>query len=135
MGVAGYNTAASVSLITAQRLVRQLCNACRQPQRLHPDTLRQAGWAQADRTAEYTVYAPLGCSECHKGFKGRTGIFQIMPVGPALQELILQDASVLDLTRQARLDGMRTLREAGLRKVMDGTTSLDEVLAATRNDT
>jgi type IV pilus assembly protein PilB len=134
MGVAAYNVAASVSMITAQRLVRRLCPVCRQPQHLHSGHLRQAGWSSAD-VGDCTVYTPRGCKACHKGFQGRMGIFQVMAVSPALQDLILQEASVLDLRRQAQRDGMRSLREAGLRKVLAGETSLDEVLASTRSDT
>ena len=131
MGVAPYNLAASVSLITAQRLVRRLCEKCRTPVTISAGTLRDAGLPCPD-APEYRVYAPQGCSACHRGFRGRTGIFQVMPIGTALQDLILQGAGSLHLERQARLDGMRSLREAGLRKVLAGETSLEEVLAATR---
>ena len=131
MGVAPYNLAASVSLITAQRLVRRLCEKCRTPVTISASTLRDAGLPCPD-APEYRVYAPQGCSACHRGFRGRTGIFQVMLIGTALQDLILQGAGSLHLERQARLDGMRSLREAGLRKVLAGETSLEEVLAATR---
>ncbi len=135
MGVANYNIASSVTLITAQRLVRQLCSACKKPQDLPGSELAQAGWADAASADTYTVYAPVGCSACHKGFRGRTGLFQVMPVSTALQALILQDASSLELSRQAHQEGLCSLREAGLRKVLAGITSLDEVLAATRIET
>ena len=84
------------------------------------------------QASEYRVYMPRGCSACHKGFRGRTGIFQVMPISTAMQELILQEAGILDLNHQAQLEGVRSLREAGLRKVIAGETSLDEVLATTR---
>lgn len=136
MGVAPYNLAASVSLITAQRLVRRLCPLCREPWTLTASALQQAGLPQQvildDR---YTVYKPRGCSACHKGFRGRTGLFQVMPVSKALQALILEEAGTLALEAQARREGVRSLREAGLRKVIAGETSLDEVLAATREQT
>jgi type IV pilus assembly protein PilB len=74
----------------------------------------------------------VGCAHCHKGFKGRTGIFQVMPVSAQMQELVLQDAGAQVLAQQARHEGIASLRQAGLRKVLAGTTSLDEVLAATR---
>jgi len=131
MGIAPYNIAASVSLITAQRLVRRLCMLCRAPAKLSASALRQAGLPSTD-TTEYRVFTPQGCPACHKGFKGRTGIFEVMPVSTALQDLIVQEADSLRLERQARQDGMHSLREAGLRKVIAGETSLDEVLAATR---
>lgn len=134
MGVANYNIAASVTLITAQRLVRQLCTACRRPQAAQGQVLRDAGWPQAQVAQTYTVYAPVGCASCHRGFKGRTGIFQVMPISEAMRELILQDASSMELSRQAQLEGLQSLREAGMRKVLAGMTSLDEVLTATRSD-
>ena len=133
MGVASYNIAASVSLITAQRLVRRLCRQCREPVDLPAETLVQAGLeADSLNTGKYRVYSPRGCEACHKGFRGRTGIFQVMPVSTAMQELILQEAGMLEFERQARLEGVHNLRSAGLRKVIAGETSLDEVLAATR---
>ncbi len=136
MGVAPYNIAASVSLITAQRLVRRLCPVCREPQMLSAETLQQVGMSRhALPEPAYRVYTPRGCSACHQGFKGRTGIFQVMPVNAAMQSLILQEAGLAELTRQATRDGVCSLREAGLRKVMAGETSLDEVLAATREQT
>lgn len=133
MGVAAYNIAASVSLITAQRLVRRLCPHCREPAVLPAEVLQQAGLnSNGQEASTYRVYTPRGCDACHKGFRGRTGIFQVMPVSTAMQELILQEAGTLELDRQARQEGVRNLREAGLRKVIAGETSLDEVLAATR---
>ena len=133
MGVAPYNIAASVSLVTAQRLVRRLCEHCRQPQDIDRDTLRQAGWDETDASENAVrAYVPVGCDHCHKGFKGRTGIFQVMPVSAQMQTLVLQDAGNQALAQQARLEGIASLRQAGLRKVIAGITSLDEVLAATR---
>ena len=134
MGVAAYNIAASVSLITAQRLVRQLCVQCRRPQSLPAQVLREAGWTHGDLPQSCCVYTPVGCNACHQGFRGRTGIFQVMPVSAALQALILQDVSGQALAQQAQREGLRSLRDAGLRKVLSGVTSLDEVLAATRSD-
>lgn len=134
MGVANYNIAASVTLITAQRLVRQLCPRCRQPQAVTGQALRDAGCAQAEGAMSYTIYAPAGCADCHKGFKGRTGIFQVMPLTEAMRELVLQDASSMALARQAQQEGLQTLREVGMRKVLSGVTSLEEVLSATRSD-
>ena len=135
MGVAAYNVAASVSLITAQRLVRRLCRHCREAQWLSAETLLRAGMPRHALTQDsYRVYAARGCPACHKGFKGRTGIFQVMPVSARLQSLILQEAGTLELAQQAAREGVRSLREAGLRKVMAGDTSLDEVLGATQEE-
>ncbi len=133
MGVAPYNIAASVSLVTAQRLVRRLCKHCRLPKVLDRDIFRQAGWNDPTASDEpVIVYVPVGCDLCHKGFKGRTGIFQVMPVSPQMQTLVLQEAGTQALAQQAQHEGVAGLRQAGLRKVMAGVTSLDEVLAATR---
>jgi type IV pilus assembly protein PilB len=81
------------------------------------------------------VFEAVGCTLCHKGFSGRTGIFQVMPVSPVLQDLVLQEASIQDMAQQARREGVSSLRIAGLRKVLQGITSLDEVLVATRDGT
>jgi type IV pilus assembly protein PilB len=114
MGVPAYNIAASVTLIVAQRLVRKLCR-CRRP----------AG----QRTGGYL---PQGCSACnHTGYRGRTGIYQVMPVSAAMQALILAQAATTDIARQARTEGVIDLRRAGLLKVLRGDTSLGEVLACT----
>jgi type IV pilus assembly protein PilB len=134
MGIAPYNIAASVSLITAQRLVRCLCSHCKQAQDLPANVLIEAGWPRTQSLNErVTVFIPVGCTQCHKGFSGRTGIFQVMPVSPVMQDLVLHDQGSQALALQAQSEGIATLRLAGLRKVLQGITSLDEVLAATRD--
>ena len=135
MGTATYNIAASVTLITAQRLVRRLCPHCKQKITLPRETLLQAGLpATLLPTGAIEVYTPQACAQCHKGFAGRTGIFQVMPMSAALQALVLEDASTQALAAQAAREGVASLRVAGLRKVLQGITSLEEVLAATRED-
>jgi type IV pilus assembly protein PilB len=86
-------------------------------------------------TERVTVFEPVGCTQCHKGFSGRTGIFQVMPMSAEMQALVLQEAGIQKIERQARREGVSSLRIAGLRKVLQGITSLDEVLIATREDT
>ena len=136
MGTATYNIAASVTLITAQRLVRRLCPHCKQKITLPRETLLQAGLpATLLPTGAIEVYTPQACAQCHKGFAGRTGIFQVMPMSAAMQALVLSEASTQALALQAQREGVASLRVAGLRKVLQGITSLDEVLAATRDDT
>jgi len=133
MGTASYNIAASVTLITAQRLVRCLCQHCKERVALPSDVLLKAGLPPGCITADTVeAFSPVGCSDCHKGFSGRTGIFQVMPVSADMQHLILREAGNLELTQQAQREGVGTLRLAGLRKVLKGITSLDEVLASTR---
>lgn len=136
MGTAPYNIAASVTLITAQRLVRCLCPHCKKRTTLPDTVLHQAGLPPAlwpDKEA--VVFTPAGCDQCHKGFSGRTGIFQVMPVSVELQNLVLREAGIQEITQQAQREGVVSLRVAGLRKVLQGITSLDEVLAATREST
>ena len=135
MGTATYNIAASVTLITAQRLVRRLCPHCKQKITLPRETLLQAGLpATLLPTSAIEVYTPQACAQCHKGFAGRAGIFQVMPMSAALQALVLEDASTQALAAQAAREGVASLRVAGLRKVLQGITSIEEVLAATRED-
>ncbi len=135
MGIAPYNVAASVTLITAQRLVRCLCSHCKQGSELPAEVLIQAGLPPELITGQtVSVFSPTGCTQCHKGFSGRTGIFQVMPVSAEMQNLVLSDAGSQAMARQARQEGVCTLRLAGLRKVLQGVTSLDEVLAATRDE-
>jgi len=131
MGVPAYNVAGSVHLVIAQRLARKLCPACKQPQVIPEAALRQAGFTAAD-LHECTPMAPVGCDECHHtGYKGRLGLYQVMPVSEAIQEIILRGGTALDIARQAHADGVLTMRQAGLLRVKEGLTSLDEVLRVT----
>lgn len=135
MGLAPYNIAASVTLITAQRLVRCLCVHCKQAMQVSSAVLHQAGLGLEFLPKEQVeVFIPVGCEHCHKGFSGRTGIFQVMPVSADMQNLVLGDAVGQEVTRLAQREGVPSLRVAGLRKVLQGITSLDEVLAATREE-
>ena len=134
MGIAPYNIAASVTLITAQRLVRCLCPLCKEQVTVPAAVLVQAGMPAAWLTTDVAeIWQPVGCIHCYKGFSGRTGIFQVMPVSAEMQALILQEAGSQVLTQQAQREGVPSLRLAGLRKVLQGITSLDEVVANTRD--
>jgi type IV pilus assembly protein PilB len=134
MGIAPYNIAASVTLITAQRLVRCLCPLCKEQVTVPAAVLVQAGMPAAWLTTDAVdIWQPVGCVHCYKGFSGRTGIFQVMPVSVEMQALILQESGSQVLTQQAQREGVPSLRLAGLRKVLQGITSLDEVLANTRD--
>ncbi|EJN02845.1 GspE/PulE family protein [Herbaspirillum sp. YR522] len=131
MGIPAFNIASSVTLIVAQRLVRKLCD-CRQPLTLAPELLHRAGFCEADTAAGPTLFKPRGCSQCNQsGYRGRTGLYQVMPISPGIEQLILANASAQDLARQARGEGIIDLRRAGLLKVLRGQTSLREVLACT----
>ena len=139
MGVEAFQLAASVHLVTAQRLVRRLCPHCKQPSTLGaeferlglgPAALTQSGFASPPRPNQ-AVYKPLGCGQCFEGFMGRVGIFQVMPVSPAMASLLVQEKDLSTLTAQAQREGMRTLRQAGWLKVSSGLTAVQEVLGAT----
>ena len=131
MGVPMFNIASSVLLITAQRLARRLCN-CKKPITVPEQALLDAGYSEADLDGSWTLFGPGGCDRCKgTGYKGRVGIYQVMPISEAMQRLILSGASALDLEAQAKLEGIKNLRESGLLKVKQGMTSLDEVLSTT----
>jgi type IV pilus assembly protein PilB len=131
MGIAPFNIASSVILITAQRLTRKLCPTCKVPQEIPQQALLDAGFKPEDLEGNWTPYQPVGCPKCNKGFKGRVGIYQVMPITEAMQRLILQDASQMDIAQQAQKEGVRTMRESGLLKVKAGLTSIEEILGAT----
>ncbi|MDY7508909.1 type IV-A pilus assembly ATPase PilB [Ralstonia sp. 22086] len=132
MGVAPFNIASSVLLITAQRLARRLCKECKKPGPLPKETLLDAGFTEADVDGSWQPYHPVGCETCNgSGYKGRVGIYQVMPITEAIQEIILTHGTALQIAEQARKEGVLSLRESGLRKVKQGLTSLEEVLATT----
>jgi type IV pilus assembly protein PilB len=131
MGIAPFNIASSVILITAQRLARRLCPQCKKPIDIPYETLVDAGFKEEDVDGSWTPYHPVGCSACNNGYKGRVGIYQVMPISEDMQRIILADGSALEIAEQARKEGIRSLRESGLSKVKLGLTSLEEVLAVT----
>jgi len=131
MGIAPFNIASSVILITAQRLARRLCPNCKAPADIPHETLLEAGYKEEDVDGTWTPYRPVGCSMCNNGYKGRVGIYQVMPITEDIQRIILADGSALDIARQAERDGVKSLRQSGLHKVRLGVTSLEEVLGCT----
>jgi type IV pilus assembly protein PilB len=133
MGIASYNLASSISLISAQRLVRRLCVHCRKPMAVSAHLLKDLGLLSTSHlaTAQHHFYSAEGCSQCYKGYWGRIGLFQLMPISAALQHLILQNASRQELATQAEQEGVSSLRHAGLLQASLGITSLAEVLAHT----
>jgi type IV pilus assembly protein PilB len=131
MGVAPFNIASSVILITAQRLARRLCT-CKQPGELSKDALLAGGFNEADIDGSWVPYKAVGCERCKgSGYKGRVGIYQVMPITETMQDMILKEASALDIGREAQRNGVRDLRQSGLLKVRQGMTSLEEVLGCT----
>jgi type IV pilus assembly protein PilB len=131
MGIAPFNIASSVILITAQRLARRLCPNCKMPIDIPHETLLDAGFKEEDVDGTWTPYKPVGCSACNNGYKGRVGIYQVMPISEEMQRIILADGSALDIAKQAEAEGVRSLRQSGLWKVRQGMTSLEEVLGVT----
>jgi type IV pilus assembly protein PilB len=131
MGVPAFNIASSIILITGQRLARRLC-VCKQVGTFSPSMLTAAGFNEADSRGQWRTYVPIGCDKCKgSGYKGRVGIYQVMPITEAMQSIILANGSALDIERQARAEGVLSLRESGLEKVKQGVTSIEEVLAVT----
>jgi len=131
MGIAPFNIASSVILITAQRLARRLCPVCKEPADIPHEALIDAGYAEETIDGSWVPYKPVGCSACNNGYKGRLGIYQVMPVSEEIQRIILRDGSALEIAAQAKAEGVRSLRESGLHKAKLGLTSLEEVLAVT----
>lgn len=131
MGIPTFNIASSVILITAQRLARRLCPNCKEPLDAPRKALLDAGFKPEELDGTWTPYRPVGCSACNNGYKGRVGIYQVMPISEEIQRIILRGGTALDIAQQASKEGVRTLRESGLLKVKQGMTSLDEVLSVT----
>ncbi|MGF6699622.1 type IV pilus assembly protein PilB [Paraburkholderia sp. MM5496-R1] len=131
IGVEPYNLAAALRMVTAQRLVRRLCVACRAPAPHSPAALHAAGFGEHELDG-WQPYAATGCAVCHGiGYRGRVGIHQVMPVSDAMREQIVASAGAHELARLAQMEQVATLRDAALARVRDGTTSLAEALAAT----
>ena len=131
MGIAPFNIASSVILITAQRLARRLCPNCKTPADIPRDTLLEAGFKEEEVDGSWTPYRPMGCSMCTNGYKGRVGIYQVMPISEEIQRIVLRDGSAPEIAAQAELEGVRSLRQSGLQKVKLGMTSLEEVVGCT----
>ena len=131
MGVAPFNIASSVLLITAQRLARRLCENCKKQADYPRESLLKAGFAETDLDGSWKPYRAVGCSSCTNGYKGRVGLYQVMPITEAIQRIILAEGTALDIAAQAHKEGVRDLRQAGLVKVRAGVTSLEEVITVT----
>ena len=131
MGVPAFNIVSSIILITAQRLARRLCT-CKQPGDFPKDALLSAGFAESDLDGSWVPYKPVGCDRCKgSGYKGRVGIYEVMPISEAIQNIILKGGSSLEIAQQAQRDGVKNLRQSGLLKVKQGMTSVEEVLGCT----
>lgn len=133
MGVPPFNIASSVNLIIAQRLARRLCPHCKQPIDVPKEALLKEGFKPADVDKGIKVFAPKGCDQCNEGYKGRLGIYQVMPVSEEMGRIIMEGGNSMQLAAQAKKEGIPDLRESGLKKVIDGHTSLEEVNRVTKD--
>jgi type IV pilus assembly protein PilB len=131
MGVQPFNIASSVLLITAQRLARKLCENCKAPADYPREALVKAGFLEEDLNGSWRPYRAVGCSACSNGYKGRVGIYQVMPITEAIQTIILSQGTALDIAVQAKAEDVRDLRQSGLIKVRAGVTTLEEVISVT----
>jgi type IV pilus assembly protein PilB len=133
MGVAPFNIASSVMLIMAQRLARRLCPNCKAPEEIPREALLEEGFIPEDIDEGITIYGPVGCDRCNHGYRGRIGIFQVMPVTDATGRLIMEGGNAMLIADQARREGVSDLRQSGLRKVKAGITSLEEINRVTKD--
>jgi type IV pilus assembly protein PilB len=133
MGVPPFNIASSVLLIMAQRLARRLCEHCKAEEPVPKQALLEEGFAEEDIREGLKIYKPVGCTMCTQGYKGRVGLFQVMPVSEAMGRIIMAGGNSMELEQQARKEGVHNLRQSGLRKVRAGITSLEEINRVTKD--
>ena len=131
MGIASYNIASSVELIIAQRLARRLCSNCKTVKDIPHQTLIEEGFSP-DVVKTLKIYGPVGCDQCNGGYKGRVGIYQVMPISDAMRRIIMEGGNAIQLADQAQKEGINDLRQSGLVKVANGLTSLEEVNRVTK---
>ncbi|MBL1274639.1 MAG: type IV-A pilus assembly ATPase PilB [Ectothiorhodospiraceae bacterium] len=131
MGIAPFNIASSVSLIIAQRLARRLCKSCKKPADIPREALLEEGFSEEDLPG-LKIYKPVGCDQCDGGYKGRVGIYQVMPISDAMARIIMEEGNAIQLADQARKEGIKDLRQSGLLKVKQGVTSLEDVNRVTK---
>ncbi|MCW5622645.1 MAG: Flp pilus assembly complex ATPase component TadA, partial [Burkholderiales bacterium] len=132
MGIAPFNIASSVILITAQRLARRLCPQCKRPAEIPKEAMLRAGFKEEELDGSWTPYMHVGCDHCkNTGYKGRVGIYQVMPISDEINRIIMTNGNAIDIADQARREGIRDLRQSGLLKVRQGMTSLEEIEAVT----
>lgn len=133
MGIPPFNIASSVHLIMAQRLARHLCEYCKQPDDLAQEALLKEGFSEADLEGDWQVYKAIGCDKCTLGYKGRVGLFEVMPISEKIERLIMDNADTMQLRDQVNIEGIENLRSSGLRKVKAGIISLEELNRVTKD--
>jgi type IV pilus assembly protein PilB len=127
MGVPPFNIASAVNLIIAQRLGRRLCEKCKTPHDIPKEALLKAGFTEQDIATGFKIFGPVGCDACAGGYKGRVGVYEVMPISEAIGEIIMRGGNELEIEEQMLKEGVSPLRRSGLRKVMQGVTSLEEI--------
>jgi type IV pilus assembly protein PilB len=132
MGIPPFNIASTVHLIVAQRLARRLCKQCKQPSHIPDDVLTQLGFSP-NELDKLTIYEAVGCGECSGGYKGRVGIYQVMPISPAMGKLVMENGNALELAKLAQSENINDLRQSALDKVRQGITTLEEVERVTKD--
>ena len=132
MGIPPFNIASAVNLIIAQRLARRLCSQCKKPVDLPKEALVEEGFTKQQIQSGIKVFGPVGCDQCSNGYKGRVGVYQVMPITAAIGKIIMENGNSLDIAKQAQKEGVNDLRQSGLMKVVDGHTSLEEINRVTK---
>jgi type IV pilus assembly protein PilB len=133
MGIAPYNITSSVTLVIAQRLARRLCPQCKRPHQLPAHALLAEGFSQADLDQGFTLYEAVGCDECTEGYKGRLGIYQVMPMTDEISNIVLEGGGAIQIAEAAQRSGIRDLRQSALWKARQGLTSLAEINRVTKD--
>jgi type IV pilus assembly protein PilB len=132
MGVAAFNIATAINLIIAQRLARKLCPHCKKEVEIPRETLIAEGFPES-QIGSFQLYSPVGCEHCNGGYKGRVGIYEVVKSTPALERIIMEEGNSIQISEQMRRDGFNDLRTSGLRKAMQGLTSLEEINRVTKD--
>lgn len=133
MGVPPFNIASAVSLIIAQRLARRLCSHCKEKIDIPRVALEEEGFTSEQIDAKPELYKAVGCDQCSDGYKGRVGIYQVMPISEAIGRIIMENGSAIDVADQAKKDGIDDLRQSAIKKVIAGLTSLEEINRVTKD--
>lgn len=133
MGIPVYNIATSVTLVIAQRLARRLCENCKVAITVPKEALLEFGFTEQEVSEGFTLYGPKECSQCNQGYKGRIGIYEVLPITPAMGRLIMESANAILLADQMKKEGINNLRRSGLNKVKMGMTSLEEINRVTKD--
>ncbi|WP_201615574.1 type IV-A pilus assembly ATPase PilB [Psychrobacter urativorans] len=132
MGVASFNIATSVNLVIAQRLARRLCKNCKKPITVPQKSLLELGFSEVDlNNPDNIIYGPVGCNDCRDGYKGRVGIYEVMKISPDISRIIMEDGNAIDIKDAALKNGFRDLRRSGILKVLQGVTSIQELMRVT----